>query len=431
MQKGTGIGKTSGWLALSPLIVFLLVYLVSSLCAGDFYKVPVASAFLIASVYAIMMTRGRMDSRIAIFSNGAGHPNVLMMLWIFILAGAFAGTAKEIGAIDATVSLTLMILPGKLLLSGLFLASCFVSMSVGTSVGTIVALVPIASGIASETGVSVAMMTAVIVGGAFFGDNLSFISDTTIAATRSQGCSMADKFKANIWLAAPAALITAGIYLFLGWGIQSVPDHGDLSIIRLIPYLSVMLMALSGVNVMVTLTAGLLQNALIGICGGSLGWLGFLSAVGSGIAGMGDLIIVTMLAGGMLGMIRHNGGIDFLISSLSSRIRGKRGAEFSIAAMVSLANFCTANNTIAIITTGDIARDISRRYALDPRKTASILDTFSCIVQGLIPYGAQMLMASGLAGVSAISITACLYYPFILLAIACASIIFRLPRRYS
>ena len=192
MQNGTGIGKTSGWLALSPLIVFLLVYLVSSLCAGDFYKVPVASAFLIASVYAIMMTRGRMDSRIAIFSNGAGHPNVLMMLWIFILAGAFAGTAKEIGAIDATVSLTLMILPGKLLLSGLFLASCFVSMSVGTSVGTIVALVPIASGIASETGVSVAMMTAVIVGGAFFGDNLSFISDTTIAATRSQGCSMAD-----------------------------------------------------------------------------------------------------------------------------------------------------------------------------------------------------------------------------------------------
>lgn len=431
MEKIGQQNKMKGWLALSPLLVFLVVYLVSSLVAKDFYKVPVASAFLIASVYAMALTPGTMDQRISIFSRGAGNSNVLLMIWIFVLAGAFANTAKEIGSIDATVNLTLMIVPEKLLLTGLFLASCFISMAIGTSVGTIVALVPIASGIASEIGVPVAMMTAIIVGGAFFGDNLSFISDTTIAATRTQGCSMADKFKANIWLAGPAAVIVATVYLFMGSDIGSVPSVEAVNWVKLLPYLAVMGLALAGLDVTMALCAGLALNAMIGMAGGTLGWIGFLGAIGSGIAGMGDLIIVTLLAGGMLEVIRHNGGLDFLTRGISSRISGKRGAEFSIAALVGVSNLCTANNTIAIITMGGIAKDISARFGLDPRKVASILDTFSCIVQGIIPYGAQLLMASGLAGISAASIIGYLYYPLALFVIASLAIVFRFPRHIS
>ena len=421
-----------GLLALSPLVVFLALYLVSSLIAKDFYKVPVASAFLLASIYAILISRGgKLERKIAVFSRGAGDKNVLLMIWIFVLAGAFASTAKAIGSIEATVNLTLMILPGKLILAGLFLAACFISMAIGTSVGTIVALVPIAAGIAEQTGISLPMITAIIVGGAFFGDNLSFISDTTIAATRTQGCSMADKFKANIWLAGPAALIVAAIYVFLGLHLDIVPAAEPLQWIKIAPYLAVIILALCGVNVLTVLTIGLGLNAVLGFGLGEIGWTGFLQSVGEGIAGMGDLIIVTMLAGGMLEIIRFNGGIDWIIRVLTRRIRGKRGAELSIAALVALANLCTANNTIAIITTGSIAKDITGQFGLDSRKTASILDTFSCIIQGIIPYGAQMLMASGLAGISAVSIIGYLYYPLALLGIALLSILLRLPRRYA
>ena len=421
-----------GWLALSPLAVFLVLYLVSSLIAKDFYKVPIASAFLLASIYALLISRGgSVERKVAVFSRGAGDKNVLLMIWIFVLAGAFASTAKAIGSIEATVNLTLMILPGKLILAGLFLAACFISMAIGTSVGTIVALVPIAAGIAGQTGLSLPMVTALIVGGAFFGDNLSFISDTTIAATRTQGCSMADKFKANSWLAVPAAAVVTVIYVVLGMNLDIVPSVEDMQWIKLVPYLAVIVLALSGVNVLTVLTIGIALNALLGFGLGEIGWTGFLEAVGSGIAGMGDLIIVTMLAGGMLEVIRFNGGIEWIIRLLTRNIRGKRGAELSVAALVGIANFCTANNTIAIITTGSIAKDITQQFGLDPRKTASILDTFSCIVQGIIPYGAQMLMASGLAGISAVSITRYLYYPFILLAIALLSILLRFPRRYA
>ena len=421
-----------GLLALRPLVVFLALYLISSLIAKDFYKVPVASAFLLASIYAILISRGgKLERKVAVFSRGAGDKNVLLMIWIFVLAGAFASTAKAIGSIEATVNLTLMILPGKLILAGLFLAACFISMAIGTSVGTIVALVPIAAGIAGQTGISLPMITAIIVGGAFFGDNLSFISDTTIAATRTQGCSMADKFKANIWLAGPAALIVAAIYVFLGLHMDIVPAAEPLQWIKIAPYLAVIILALCGVNVLTVLTIGLGLNAVLGFSLGEIGWTGFLQSVGEGIAGMGDLIIVTMLAGGMLEIIRFNGGIDWIIRVLTRRIRGKRGAELSIAALVALANLCTANNTIAIITTGSIAKDITGQFGLDPRKTASILDTFSCIIQGIIPYGAQMLMASGLAGISAVSIIGYLYYPLALLGIALLSILLRLPRRYA
>ena len=425
--------KMSGWLALSPLAVFLVVYLVSSILAKDFYSIPIASAFLIASCYAIAITTDRkgLEDRISIFSKGAGDRNVLLMIWIFVLAGAFAGTAKEIGAIEATADLTLKVLPGNLLYAGLFLASCFISMSIGTSVGTIVALVPITAGLAAETGVPTGFMAAIVTGGAFFGDNLSFISDTTIASTRTQGCSMQDKFKVNILLAAPAAIIVTVIYIIIGQGTETVPAVQAIQWYRLIPYILIIILAVSGINVLLTLAIGILANAVIGFIDGSLTWTGWLGAIGDGIGSMGELIIVTMLAGGMLELIRHNGGIDLIIGLLTRHIKGKRGAELSIAALVSLANLCTANNTIAIITTGSMARDISTRFGIDLRKSASILDTFSCVVQGFLPYGAQLLMASGLASVSTMDIIPYLYYPAALGIISVIAILIRYPRKYS
>ena len=428
----------NGWLALSPLFVFMGIYLVSCIIAKDFYKIPISAAFLLASIYAVCICKGKtIEERISTFSRGAGNSNVLLMIWIFVLAGAFASTAKEIGAIDATVNLAIRILPGKLLYAGLFLASCFISMSIGTSVGTIVALVPIAAGIAQQTAAAAdiasttSFITAIIVGGAFFGDNMSFISDTTIAATRTQGCSMADKFKANLRIVGPAALIVTGIYVFLGASATAAPEAGQVNWTLLIPYILIIGLALSGVNVSAVLTIGIFVNAVIGFMNGSISWSGWLTSIGSGISGMGDLIMVTMLAGGMLEIIRTNGGLDFIVNGLTRRIRGKRGAEFSIAGLVSLANLCTANNTIAIITTGQIAKDISEQYGLDPRKSASILDTFSCLIQCLIPYGAQLLMAAGLAGVSSISIVGYLYYPFVMGMFAVGAILFRLPKKYS
>jgi Na+/H+ antiporter NhaC len=420
--------KRRGLLALSPLLVFLGVYLISSFIAKDFYKVPVVAAFLIASAYAMLITKGGLEDRVAVFSRGAGDRNVLLMIWIFVLAGVFAASAKAIGSIDATVALTLRVLPGRFILVGLFVAACFISMAIGTSVGTIVALVPIAAGLAEGTGAPLAMIVAAIVGGAFFGDNLSFISDTTIAATRSQGCSMADKFKTNIWIAGPAAIVVALLYVFLGQGFEATAPSDGGSFLLLLPYLTVIVLALFGMNVLGVLSVGILLNAVIGLSLGKFGWIGFLESAGTGVASMGDLIIVTMLAGGMLEIIRVNGGIDYIIRILTRRINGRRGAGFSIAALVALANVCTANNTIAIITTGSIAKDISSHFGVDPKKSASILDTFSCIVQGVLPYGAQLLMASGLAGISVASIIGYLYYPLVLLAFACAAIVFRFPR---
>ena len=424
--------RMNGWLALSPLLVFLAVYVVSSIVARDFYKVPVAAAFIVASAYALLITPvDKTDKKLSIFSEGAGNKNVLLMIWIFVLAGAFAATAKEIGAIDATVNATLHILPGKLIYAGLFFAACFISMAIGTSVGTIVALVPIATGIAAETGIGIPFITAIIVGGAFFGDNLSFISDTTVAATKSQGCSMKDKFRVNLWLAAPAALLVAGLYVVMGLSVQAAPSADPVQWLGLVPYLLVIGLALAGMNVVTVLTIGIILNGVIGWGTGAYDFVGWMASIGAGIGSMGELIIVSLLAGGMLEIIRYNGGMEFIINGLTRRIDGKRAAGFSIAALVSLVNVCTANNTIAIITTGPLAKDITERFGLDPRKTASILDTFSCFVQGIIPYGAQMLMAAGLSGVSTVSIIAHLYYPFTLGIIACLSILLRFPRKYS
>lgn len=425
------INKPNGW-ALMPLVVFLCLYLVTSLIVNDFYKVPITVAFLVASVYAVATTKGlSLNDRILQYSSGAANKNIMLMLWIFILAGAFAQSAKAMGAIDATVNLTLLLLPDNLLLAGIFLASCFISLSIGTSVGTIVALTPVAAGIAMKTDVSLPFMTALVIGGAFFGDNLSFISDTTIAATRTQGCVMRDKFRVNFLIAVPAALLVFIYYIIYGTQVESASEIHAIEWGKVIPYLIVLGTAIAGMNVTLVLLLGVLSTGIIGCIYGSFDLFGWFASMGEGITGMGELIIITLMAGGMLELIRFNGGVDYILHHLTRHVSNKRGTELSIAALVSLANFCTANNTIAIITVGPLANNIAEQFRVDKRKSASILDTFSCVVQGLIPYGAQMLIAAELTKLSPISIIGYLYYPIILGIVALLSILLRYPKRYS
>ncbi|MDR3142807.1 MAG: Na+/H+ antiporter NhaC family protein, partial [Tannerellaceae bacterium] len=391
--------------ALLPLVVFLLVYLAVSIIAGDFYKMPITVAFVIASVVAVALSKGgKLTNRIEQFCRGAANSNIMLMVLIFILAGAFAQTSKSMGAVDATVNLTISVLPGNLLAAGIFIAACFISISVGTSVGTIVALAPVAVGIAARTGIPEALMLGVVVSGAMFGDNLSFISDTTIVATRTQGCQMSDKFKINIYIALPVAVITGIAYTVAGHGTSAAYVPEEIEWAKVTPYLVVLITAVLGVNVMVVLFTGILIAGITGLLSGSFDIWGWNAAMGEGIIDMGELIIVTLLAGGMLEMIRYNGGIDWIILQLTSHIRSPKGAEASIAGLVSFADLCTANNTIALIMSGPIAKDIADKFQVDPRRSASILDIFSCVVQGIIPYGAQLLIAAGLSNTSPIEI---------------------------
>lgn len=419
-------------LALIPLAVFLISYLAVSLAAGDFYKMPITVAFVLSSVVAVWMSKGGgLHSRIELFCKGAANSNIMLMVMIFILAGAFAQTAKAMGAVDATVNLTLAILPGNVLAAGVFLAACVISVSVGTSVGTIVALTPVAAGLSAQTGISPALMSAVVVSGAMFGDNLSFISDTTIVATRTQGCKMSDKFKTNISIVMPFAVLTTIIYVLIGSGAQSAFVTGDIPWIKVLPYFIVLAAAVMGVNVMVVLLGGTVLCGLIGLLTGAFDVWGWTTSMGAGINGMGELIIVTILAGGMLEMIRYNGGLAWIIQKMTARIRSRKGAELSIAGVVSFANLCTANNTIALIMAGPIAKEIAQRFHIAPNRSASLLDIFSCFVQGIIPYGAQLLMAASLSGVSPVSIMKYLYYPYLLGVGALLAIWLGFPRTHS
>ena len=426
------VSHKKGILALSPLLVFITLYLVTSIIAQDFYKVPITVAFMLSSMYAVVVSDViPLKKRIEGYGRGASSDNLLLMLWIFVMAGAFAHSAKQIGCIDATVNLALTVLPANMLLAGFFLAACFISLSIGTSVGTIVALVPIAAGIAQTTDLSVPMLTAVVVGGAFFGDNLSFISDTTIAATTTQGCKLSDKFRVNFFLVAPAATFILLLYLYLGRDMARPADIPEVEIVKVIPYIGVLVLAIFGMNVMAVLAIGIILTGVIGMLTGSFDVYGWFGSMGDGIKSMGELIVITMMAGGLLEIVRMNGGIDYIIERVSAHVHNKRGAEAVIAALVSLTNICTANNTVAIITVGSIAKQIGDRFGVDNRKCASILDTFSCFVQGLIPYGAQMLMAAGLANLNPVEIIPWLYYPIAIGFFATLAIIFRLPKRYS
>lgn len=416
------ITLSRGLMGISPVIIFLLLYVVVSVAVGDFYRMPFSVALLCASVWAVATYKGKLTERIEVFSRAAGHANIIYMIWIFILAGAFASIAKEIGAVNATVDLILRLLPAGLIVPGIFAAACFISLAVGTSVGTVVALTPLATEIAGASGGSTAFMVAVVLGGAFFGDNLSFISDTTIAATRTQGCDMADKFRANVWLAVPAALVTLAFYMIETPGF-AVPDSGApaQSVWLVLPYMIVIVTAIVRMNVNIVLSLGIAASLVIGIAQGypMLDLCGFM---GSGIDGMGCLIVITLMSAGMLGVVKASGGITWLLQMLTARVKGTRGAQVCIALLVSLVNLCTANNTVAIITVGSLSKEIARRYGVSASKTASLLDTCSCIIQCLIPYGAQTLLACSLSGLSPAEPFAYLYYPWALAVMVIASI---------
>lgn len=422
------ISTRRGLLALSPVALFLVLYLVVSIVIGDFYKMPLSVALVIASAWSIVVIgKGTLSERLEIFSRAAGHSNIIYMIWIFILAGAFASVAKETGAITATVDLTLRLLPSNLIIPGLFLASCFISLSIGTSVGTVVALTPLAVEMAQLSSGSTAFFIGVVVGGSFFGDNLSFISDTTIAATRSQGCNMRDKFIANCWIAIPAAIVTLVVYLFMSAHAPEVVVSEPANYWLVMPYILVIATAIAGMNVTIVLLLGIVSSCIVGAALGAAP-LDLALYAGDGMLSMGNLIIITLLAAGMLGAIKAAGGIDFLLQTMLKWVKGKRGAQGAIALLTAIVNVCTANNTVTIITVGSIAKELSTRYGVDPRKTASILDTSACIAQALIPYGAQALIAASLANESPVAAWSYLYYPWALAISLILSIIFLFPR---
>lgn len=436
------MSNKKGLLALSPLFLLIVLIVTFTIYSVDAShkdtNLSLTVAFMISSIYAIAISGGMpIKSRVDTYSKGAGANNLMLMLWIYVLAGSFAASAKAMGAVDATVNLALSILPASMILPGLFLAACFISVSIGTSVGTVVALVPIAAGLAHSMDVNIGMMTAIIVGGAYFGDNLSFISDTTVVATQTQNCKMSDKFRVNSLIVVPAAVIVLAIYAVMGIGLQAPTDIPEVEYVKVVPYLVVLVTAVAGMNVMAVLTMGTLLCGVIGVSCQLLGatggydLFGWFSAMGNGIIGMGELVIIAMMAGGMLEIIRENGGINYIIDKITAHVSNKRGAELSIAALVSMVNVCTANNTVAILTVGNIAKKIGDKFGVDNRKAASILDTFSCTVQGLIPYGVQMLLAAGLANLSPMDILPYLYYPLAIGIAALFSILFRYPKRYS
>ena len=436
------MSNKKGLLALSPLFLLIVLIVAFTVYSVDSShqdtSLSLTVAFMISSIYAVAISGGMpVRKRVDTYSKGAGANNLMLMLWIYVLAGSFAASAKAMGAVDATVNLALSILPASMILPGLFLAACFISVSIGTSVGTVVALVPIAAGLAHSMDANVGMMTAIIVGGAYFGDNLSFISDTTVVATQTQNCKMSDKFKVNSMIVVPAAVLVLIAYAVMGVGLQAPTHINEVEYMKVLPYLTVLVTAIAGMNVMAVLTLGTLLCGAIGIgshllgASGSYDLFGWFSAMGNGIIGMGELIIIAMMAGGMLEIIRENGGIDFIINKITAHVNSKRGAELSIAALVSMVNICTANNTVAILTVGNISKKIGDRFGVDNRKAASILDTFSCMVQGLIPYGVQMLLAAGLANLSPMDILPYLYYPLAIGVAALLAILLRYPKRYS
>ncbi len=427
-RQERAVTNAKGLFALSPVMVLLAVYLVSSLLAGDFYRIPIGVSFVVAAVYSMFIGRGLpFAGRVNLFSAGAADSNIMYMIWIFVLAGIFASSAKAAGAVDATVALTMRLIPSAYLPAGIFLAACFISMSIGTSVGTIVALAPVAIGLSGEMGADLAFMVSIVVGGAFFGDNLSFISDTTIASTQSQGCRMGDKFRTNLVIVLPAALVTLGIYIFSGFSTDYISDVPDAPWYLAVPYMVVIVSALCGMNVLKVLVLGIILTDAIGLCSGTPA-LSLFEAAGTGLQSMCELILVTLLAGGIMNMVKSAGGFDWLIRVMTRRIGNRRGGEAVISLLTALTNVCTANNTIAIITVGGIAKDISTRFGISPRRSASLMDTTSCFVQGILPYGAQLLMAAGLSGLSPLEIIPRLYYPLLIGAMVALAIVFQLPK---
>ncbi|PEA55915.1 sodium:proton antiporter [Bacillus pseudomycoides] len=420
--------KGNAW-ALLPLGIFLALFIGSGVITGDFYKLPILVAILIAVAAALVMNRKEnFTTKVERFAKGAGNPDIMIMVLIFVLAGAFSETAKGMGGVEATVNLALSILPQGFLVVGLFVIGAFISLAMGTSMGTIAALAPIAVGISGNTDISMALAMATVVGGAMFGDNLSFISDTTIAAVRTQGTEMKDKFKTNFLIVLPAAIVTCVLLVVLTSGTHSNMTAHAFNWVKILPYAGVLITALLGCNVLVVLTGGTVLAGIIGMVDGSYTLASFFKSVTVGINGMMELVLLAILIGGMVEIIQYNGGIHYLMNVLTRNIRSKKGAEFGIAGLVSMTNMCTANNTISIIFTGPLAKNVADQYNIDPKKSASLLDLFSCSVQGLIPYGAQMLTAAGFASLSPIELLPYSFYPMLVAVCGIISIVINFPR---
>ncbi|MCL1696816.1 Na+/H+ antiporter NhaC family protein [Lysinibacillus sp. BPa_S21] len=406
--------KGNPW-ALIPFVVFLILFIGSGVITGDFYAFPVIVAIAISGAVALAMNRKESFSKkVDIFCKGAGNLNVMLMVVIFLLAGAFSAVTKGMGAVDSTVNFALSVVPPNMLVVGLFVIACFISLSMGTSVGTIVALAPIGVGISEHTDFSIALVMAAIVGGSMFGDNLSIISDTTITAVRSQGAEMKDKFRVNFWIVLPAAIVTSIILGLITMGEAAQVEHLNYNWIKIAPYVLVIILALTGMNVFLVLALGIVLAGAVGLADGSYHLMSLLQKIGEGMSGMYEMAFLAILIAGMVEIIKFNGGIDFLLHLATRRIKSKKGAEFGIAGLVGLTNLSTANNTIAILIAGPLAKNIADQYGIEPRKSASVLDIFSCTVQGLLPYGAQFLAAASVAGISPVSMLPYSFYPILI-----------------
>ena len=422
--------KKGNLLALLPLAVFLLLFVGSGIITDDFYKMPVLVAFIISTVVALLSNRKEsMNKKMDVFCKGAGHADIISMCIIFLLAGAFGTVTKTIGGVDSIVNLSLSVLPANLVVVGLFLIGCFISLSMGTSVGTIAAIAPIGIGVAEATGIPVALVLGAVVGGAMFGDNLSMISDTTIAAVRTQGCELKDKFKVNFSIVLPAAIITV-ILIAVKTSSYNVElnEVYTYELVKIVPYLVVLIGALLGANVFALLSGGTIFASLVGIYTGSFDLFGAIESINAGMSGMFELAMISITIGGLVELIKLNGGIDFILYFISSRIKSKKGAEVGIAALASIVDLCTANNTIAIVMAGPLAKNIADEFEIDPRRSASILDIFSACWQGIIPYGAQLLTAAGLVSISPVDIIPYLDYPGLMGIFGMLAIVFGVPK---
>lgn len=421
--------KGNAW-ALIPLIIFVGMFLGVVIITGDFTTMPLNVAILVATIVGLVLNRKEsFQKKVEIFTKGAGHSNIILMMLIFLLAGAFSQTTEDMGGVKSTVNLGLSLIPENLIIVGLFVICMFVSLSMGTSVGTVAAIAPVGFGLSQATDVSAAITMATVVGGAMFGDNLSMISDTTIAAVRTQKTKMSDKFKVNIKIVLPGAIITVIVLWFLTNGAQiDASKSYDYDLIKVVPYLFVLILALFGVNVIIVLIGGIILSAIIGLFYGTFDWIGLLNSISKGIIGMEDIAIIALLIGGLVALIQHNGGITWLLNFVRNRVKSKRGAELGIAGLVSVADISTANNTISILMAGSLAKDISDEYGVDPRKSASILDMFASCFQGLLPYSPQLIAAAGVASISPFELVPYAIYPMILGICGLIAIAFRLPR---
>ena len=426
--------KRRGW-ALLPFIVFIVLFAGVGIISGDFYGMPALVAFVAALFVGMLQNRKlTFDEKLSIIAKGAGDVNIITMILIFIVAGAFSGVVTAAGGVDSTVNFGLSVMPPQFMVPGLFVIGCFISLSMGTSMGTITARAPIALGVSQQTGFPLAICIGAVVCGAMFGDNLSMISDTTIAAVRTQGCEMKDKFKQNFFIVLPAAVVTVILFFIqtLGMSYNSQASY-DYNFVQVIPYLVVLIGALIGFNVFLVLISGIILSMIVGVAYGEFTLLESFTAIGDGMTGLFEISIISLIVACIVSLIKENGGIDLIIDTIKKRTKGKRGAEFGIALLVLLVDLCTANNTVAIVMAGPIAKEIGDEFGVEPKRVASLLDIFASVGQGLIPYGAQLLTAAALVGLTPLNIIPNLYYPALMAVCAILFILFRpqnfIPKR--